>query len=110
MQEFHNAEWSKKLKIADKFKENKNYYFAEKIIFEENPSILSKETFNKINRSIAKQIFSTNKEKWNTIPNAYKEIDDLRDEYENREDKKTLIFLNELNYLVENIEKKFEDA
>ena len=110
MQEFHNAEWSKKLKIADKFKENKNYYFAEKIIFEENPSILSKETFNKINRSIAKQIFSTNKEKWNTIPNAYKEIDDLRDEYENREDKKTLIFLNVLNYLVENIEKKFEDA
>ena len=110
MQEFHNAEWSKKLKIADKFKENKNYYFAEKIIFEENPNILSKETFNKINRSIAKQIFSTNKEKWNTIPNAYKEIDDLRDEYENREDKKTLIFLNELNYLVENIEKKFEDA
>jgi len=110
MQEFHNAEWPEKLKIADKFKENKNFYFAEKIIYEENPNILSKETFNKINRSIANQIFSSNNENWNTIPNAYKEIDDLREEYDKANDKKTLLFLDQLNNLIENIEKKFQDA
>ena len=110
MQEFHDADWHDKLKIADKFKENKNFYFAEKIIYEENPNILSKETFNKINRSIANQIFSSNNENWNTIPNAYKEIDDLREEYDKANDKKTLLFLDQLNNLIENIEKKFQDA
>ena len=110
MQEFHDADWQDKLKIADKFKENKNFYFAEKIIYEENPNILSKETFNKINRSIANQIFSSNNENWNTIPNAYKEIDDLREEYDKANDKKTLLFLDQLNNLIENIEKKFQDA
>ena len=110
MQEFHETEWSNKLNIADKFKEERNYYFAERIMFEESPNILSKETFNKINRNIAKQIFSTNNESWNTIPNAYKEIDDLRDEYEDTENESTLKILNELNNLIENIEKKFQDA
>ena len=110
MQEFHDADWPEKLKIAEKFKENKNFYFAEKIIYEENPNILSKETFNKINRSIANQIFSSNNENWNTIPNAYKEIDDLREEYDKANDKKTLLFLDQLNNLIENIEKKFQDA
>jgi len=110
MQEFHDTNWSNKLSVADKFKEKRNYYFAEKIIFEENPNILSKDTYNKINRSIAKQIFSTNDEKWNTIPNAYKEIDDLRNEYENDENDENIKILNELNNLIEAIEKKFQDA
>jgi len=110
MQEFHEAKWENKLKIADKFNNTKYQYFAEQIIYEEHPNVLSKETFNKINRSISNKIFSTNKEKWNTIPNAYKEIDDLRNEYDNLNDQKTLRQLEELNFLIENIEKKFQDA
>jgi len=110
MQEFHETNWSNKLNVADKFKEQRNYYFAEKIIFEENPNILSKNTYNKINRSIAKQIFSNNNENWNTIPNAYKEIDDLRDKYENDQNNENLKRLDDLNNLIEAIEKKFQDA
>jgi exodeoxyribonuclease-1 len=108
MEEFHLSNWEDKIKIANKFKEERNYYFAEKIIYEENPSILPKEIINKINRRVAKKIFSTNDEKWNTIPKAYKDIDDLRAEYEDKNDQNTINTLNNLNNFIEDIEKKYQ--
>ena len=110
MEEFHITNWENKLAVASKFKEERNYYFAEKLIYEENPSVLPKAIISKINRRIAKKIFSTNDEKWNTIPKAYKEIDDLRVQYEEENDKTTLTNLNKLNNLIEDIEKKYQDV
>ena len=110
MEEFHNAKWEDKLKIANKFKEERNYYFAEKLIYEENSSLLPKDIINKINRRIARKIFSTNDEKWNTIPKAYKDIDDLRVQYEEENNQDTLNNLNNLNNLIEDIEKKYQDV
>ncbi len=110
MEEFHISNWEDKLIIANKFKEERNYYFAEKLIFEENPSVLPKKIISKINRRIAKKIFSHNDEKWNTIPKAYKEIDDLRVQYEEANDPTTLNNLNNLNNLIEEIEKKYQDV
>ena len=110
MEEFHLSSWSKKFKVANKFKDERNYYFAERLIYEEKPSLLPKEIFNNINRHIAKQIFSSNNEKWNTIPKAYKEIDDLRDKYEEEKNEDTLDLLNNLNNLIEDIEKKYQDV
>ena len=53
-----------------------------RLIYEEAPKILPKEIYNEIHRSIASQLLSTNKEKWNTIPMAYKELDDLKVKFE----------------------------
>ena len=72
--------------------------------------VLPKEIIAKIKRRIAKELFSTNDEKWNTIPKAYKEIDDLRAEYEEENDIKTINNLNNLNNLIEDIEKKYQDV
>ena len=110
MEEFHISDWKDKLRIANKFKEERNYYFAEKLIYEENPLVLPEEIITKIKRRIAKKLFSTNDEKWNTIPKAYKEIDDLRAEYEEKNDVKTLNNLDNLNNLIEDIEKKYQDV
>ena len=33
MEEFHLSNWEDKLRIANKFKEERNYYFAEKLIY-----------------------------------------------------------------------------
>ena len=110
MEEFHLSTWEDKYKVASKFKDERNYYFAERLIYEEKPSLLPIESFNKINRHIAKQIFSTNEEKWNTIPKAYKDIDDLRDKYEEEQNENTLASLNDLNNLIEDIEKKYQDV
>ena len=110
MEEFHLASWEDKIKVANKFKDERNYYFSERLIYEENPSLLPKTIYNNIHKSIAKQIFSSNDEQWNTIPKAYKEIDDLRDKYEEEKDKDTLDNLNNLNNLIEAIEKKYQDV
>ena len=77
MQEFHKADWKDRLLVADKFKDSRFNYFAKRLIYEENPSILPKDMYNEIHRKIAKQILSLNDEKWNTIPKAR---DDLHTE------------------------------
>ena len=106
MEEFHLSPWENKYKVANKFKDERNYYFAERLIYEEKPSLLPKDNFNKLIH-IAKQIFIYNNEKWNTIPKAYKDIDDLRNKYEEEKDENILERLNDLNNLIEDIEKYY---
>jgi len=48
---------------------------------------------------------SMNNEKWNTIPKAYKESDDLKVKYEN--DNEKLEILNNFDLLIDEIEKQF---
>ena len=110
MQEFHKADWKDRLIIADKFKDSRFNYFAKRLMYEENPSILPKDMHNEIHRAIAKQILSTNQEKWNTIPKAYSELDTLRVKYEEENDQERLAMMNDLNNFLEEIEKKYQDA
>jgi exodeoxyribonuclease-1 len=72
--------------------------------------ILPKDMYNEIHRAIAKQILSTNQEKWNTIPKAYSELDTLRVKYEEENDQERLAMMNDLNNFLEEIEKKYQDA
>ena len=69
-----------------------------------------KNTNDEIHRAIAKQILSTNDEKWNTIPKAYNELDNLRAKYEEENDTERLAMMNDLNNFLEEIEKKYQDA
>ncbi len=110
MKEFHQSEWKDKLFVADKFKDARFNYFAKRLIYEENPSILPKDIYNEIHRAIAKQILSTNDEKWNTIPKAYNELDNLRVKYEEADDQERLGMMNDLNKFLEEIENKYQDA
>jgi len=110
MKEFHQAEWKDKLIVADKFKDSRFNYFAKRLIYEENPQILPQDMYNEIHRAIAKQILSTNNEKWNTIPKAYSELDTLRVKYEEEKDEERLAMMNDLNIFLEEIENKYQDA
>ena len=110
MKEFHQAEWKDKLIVADKFKDSRFNYFAKRLIYEENPQILPQDMYNEIHRAIAKQILSTNDEKWNTIPKAYSELDTLRVKYEEEKDEERLAMMNDLNIFLEEIENKYQDA
>ena len=60
--------------------------------------------------AIAGQILSINDEKWNTVPKAFKDIDDLRVKYEELKDEKTLAMLDDLSEYIEEIQKKYEAA
>jgi len=110
MKEFHQAEWKDKLLVADKFKDSRFNYFAKRLIYEENPQILPQDMYQEIHRAIAKQILSTNDEKWNTIPKAYSELDTLRVKYEEEKDEERLAMMNDLNKFLEEIENKYQDA
>ena len=110
MEEFYNAKWEERLNLANKFSQERYVYFAKKIIYEENPSLLPKEDYNLIHRAIAQKILSTNDEKWNTIPKTYNELDNLRVKYENDNDVESLNLMNEINDLIEEIEIKYQSA
>jgi len=104
MKEFHKADWKNKFVIMEKFKDERLKYFAEVLIFEEQPDLLEKESFLKIKDHLKKRIMSTNKERWVTIYDAYKKIDDLRVKYDNN--KENLFILEDVNKYIENLEKK----
>ncbi len=59
--------------MSEKFSDERFSYFAKRLIYEENPEVLGKDEYKKIHRAIAGQILSTNDEKWNTVPKAFKD-------------------------------------
>ena len=55
---------------------------------------------------MATRILSTNKEKWNTIPRTYSEIDTLRNKF--KDDKEKIEKINEINLYIEELEKMYQ--
>ena len=105
---WHAASWKDKLKLLDKFDDERLIIFGKKIIYQEAPEILPPDMFKSIKRSISKRILSKKFEKWWTVSACYNEIDTLRDKYSNEHDQEKLKFLDELNDFVMSVEKKYQ--
>jgi exodeoxyribonuclease I len=108
MPSFHKADWKEKFLILQKFKDERLRYFGKKILYEESPESLPKDEYNSIHKEVASRVLSTNKEKWNTIPRTYSEIDTLRNKF--KDDKEKLEMLNEINSYIEEMEKMYQKA
>ena len=108
MEKFHSSTWDEKVKLIDKFSDERFSLFSKKIIYEEKPEILPESICKEVKKSIADRIFSTEKKPWTTIPEFYKSIDDMRNKKEN--DESVLKKLDEYNNYVMDIEKKYETA
>jgi len=108
MPTFHKADWKEKFLILQKFKDERLRYFAKKILYEESPETLPKEEYDSIHKEIAARVLSTNKEKWNTIPRVYSEIDTLRNKFKDDSDK--IKRINEINSYIEEMEKMYQRA
>ena len=106
---WHAASWKEKLKMLDKFDDDRLVGFGKKIIYQESPETLPKTILQEIQREIAKRILSEKKEKWWTCKEFYFECDNLREKYTNENDEKKLKFLDQLNKFVMSIEKKYEN-
>ena len=106
--DFHNGSWNERLLIRNKFKDERLNYFANLIIYEEQPQLLEKDLVKKIQRTICERLLSNNNEKWLTIYNAYKIIDDLRAKDNIQNNYTTLSFLDDLNKYIETVEKKLQ--
>ena len=107
---WHAASWKDKLKMLDKFEDERLVGFAKKIIYQESPETLPAEMLKKIKIEIAERILSENKEKWWTCKEFYNECDNLREKYTKEKDDKKLKFLDEINDFVMSVEKKYENA
>ena len=108
MPTFHKADWKEKFLVLQKFKDERLRYFGKKILYEESPESLPKDEYDSIHKEIALRVLSTNKEKWNTIPRTYSEIDTLRNKF--KDDKEKLDILNEINSYIEDMEKIYQKA
>ena len=107
MPEFHNTDWANKINVLNKFKDERLQYFGKRLIYEEKPDLLPKNEYDKIHKSIAKRLLSTNNEKWNTIPRTYSEIDTLREKFEREGQPERLSILDDINAYVEELEKLY---
>ena len=110
MPEFHQVDWSKKLSVISKFKDERLQYFGKKLLYMEKPEMLSKSEYKMIHKDIAKKLLSTNNEKWNTIPRTYSEIDTLRAKFDKEEQPEKLIILDDINAYVEELEKHYSSV
>ncbi len=108
MPSFHKAKWNEKFLVLQKFKDERLRYFGKKILYEESPESLPKEEYDFIHKEVAKRVLSTNKEKWNTIPRTYSEIDTLRNKF--KDDNEKLEILNEINSYIQDLEKMYQKA
>ena len=107
---WHAASWKDKLKLLDKFDDNRLVGFGKKIIYQEAPEVLPDSMLKSIKREIAQRILSEKKEKWWTIPTLYTEIDTLREKYTNENDNEKLELLDEFNEYAMSIQKKYENV
>ncbi len=107
---WHAASWQDKLRLLDKFDDQRLIGFGKKIIYQEAPEVLPPDMFKSIKRSIATRILSLNFEKWWTVSACTNEIDTLRDKYSNENDQEKLKFLDELDAYVMSIKKKYENS
>ncbi len=107
---WHAASWKDKLKLLDKFDDDRLVGFGKKIIYQEAPEVLPESMLKTVKREIAKRILSEKKEKWWTIPTLYTEIDTLREKYTNENDNEKLSLLDEFNEYAMSIQKKYENV
>ncbi len=107
---WHAASWQDKLRLLDKFDDQRLIGFGKKIIYQEAPEVLPPDMFKSIKRSIATRILSLNFEKWWTVSACTNEIDTLRDKYSNENDQEKLKFLDELDAYVMSIKEKYENS
>jgi exodeoxyribonuclease-1 len=113
-EKWHQADWKTKFSLLSKFHDDRNIIFAQQILFNEAPEVLPEDIYKQIKRKIASRILSSNKEKWFTVYDCYKEIDDIRENdgkmfsFKSKEEK--LNFLEGINKYVMELEQKYSKA
>ena len=101
--QFQKGNWEEKAKTYKSFQDSVLQYFGKLLIYEEQPDALSKEELSSIKKVIAEKLLTTNKRPWITFPDAFKKIDDLRQEKD--ADQK---FLKDYDLFLQDLQAKHE--
>ena len=95
--------WGAKAKTYKNFQDPVLQYFGKLLIYEEQSDALSKEELSSIKKVIAEKLLTTNQRPWITFPDAFKKIDDLRQE-EDADQK----FLKDYDLFLQGLQAKHE--
>ena len=101
MKKFHSSSWEDRVKICEEFKDKRYTYFGKQIIYNHNKDLLEMNDRNTLQKATANRLMSNNSEKWLTIPEAFNQIDNLRDEHGEHAD--ILKFIDEFNTYLEDL-------
>ena len=101
MKKFHSSTWEDRVKICEEFKDKRYTYFGKQIIYNHNIELLEMNDRNILQKTTANRLMSNNSEKWLTIPEAFNQIDNLRDKH--GEDAEILKFIDEFNAYLEDL-------
>ncbi len=101
MKKFHSSTWEDRVKICEEFKDKRYTYFGKQIIYNHNIDLLEINDRNILQKATANRLMSNNSEKWLTIPEAFNQIDNLRDKH--GEDADILKFIDEFNTYLEDL-------
>ena len=109
MEEFQSIdEWSKKNQTISKIKDSRYKHFGKRLIYQNQPEVLSKDEYKKIQQDIAKKILSIEETNFTTIPMAESLIDNMRSEKNISKEK--LEYVNDINVYIADIRKTYEKA
>ena len=102
-QDFFKANWQERYHLCKKFTDKRLSYFGMRLIYEEFPEALPENTKKEIHNAIKFQLSSINTEKWNTLDDFNKEIENIEKEDTNNSDyevikdlKSIYLYLNKL--------------
>ena len=103
-QQFRDDNWSNRYNLCQQFSDKRLSYFGLRLIFEECPDVLPSGVRDKIERSVADQLTSFNKEKWKTCNDFDKEIEIIEND-SNTKDKEFVFELKHIRNYFEKIYK-----
>ena len=102
-QDFFKANWQERYNLCKQFNDKRLSYFGMRLIYEEFPEALPENAKSAIHNAIKIQVSSINKEKWNTLDDFNKEIENIEKEDTNNSDynvikdlKSIYLYLNKL--------------
>jgi len=101
--QFQKGNWEEKAKTYKNFQDPVLQYFGKLLIYEEQPDALVKEELVSIKKVIAEKLLTTDQRPWITFPDAFKKIDDLRqEEYADQK------FLKDYDLFLQDLQAKHE--
>ena len=110
MELFHKMEWKDRVKLFDKWENEKYSWFNKVLLFEEHPELLPESVYKEVKREFARRLFTTEDVSWHTFPKFAQELVDFGVKFEKQKNKEGLKMIREYDIFVKEMEKTYENA
>ena len=110
MKLFHKMEWKDRVKLFDKWDNEKYSWFNKVLLFEEHPELLPESVYKEVKREFARRLFTIEEVSWHTFPKFAQELVNFGVKFEKEKNKEGLKMLKEYDVFVKEMEKNYEYA